>query len=522
MTGRLRTNPTDPGTGSPGPSDRMVFRVPHPFFFGLFPVFSLLSANLVWASFHEAFLPAAVILVIASALWLVLWPILPDARKRGLVISLFWLPFFSYGAVLDSLRERLNFHDMVGGGQVAGVGLTALLFAAALLYRLRRSPRTFAGLTTALNRLSTFMLAIALLSCLVAVARGRATGEQQAAVPVRLDAAQRSQLPNVYFILCDAYPRADYLKDYFDFDNTPFLNQLLERDFFVANRSRSNYCHTLPSLASTLNLDYLDPNIVPRQFSENYPLLIPLVRDNLVVRTLRAHDYEFVAIASGLFPTKMEDADRFIRPGAFNNTEYQQNLIDMTPVRSIMNRMDRLLWYQLVPFTLDTLAGLRRDDRPMFVFAHLLAPHLPHAYDRDGNFVTTFPPYKEGWRTVTEFLNKRLIEVVDEIQSKEPNSIIVIQGDHGSNTALQSPEEYAADPWRGEWRDYVRDRSANLLSVYVPEKDPAALFYPEMTPVNLFRILFDSYLQTDFGKLEDVTWITPQNSRELLQVTEVF
>jgi hypothetical protein len=43
-----------------------------------------------------------------------------------------------------------------------------------------------------------------------------------------------------------------------------------------------------------------------------------------------------------------------------------------------------------------------------------------------------------------------------------------------------------------------------------------------MTPVNLFRILFDSYLQTDFGKLEDVTWITPQNSRELLQVTEVF
>jgi hypothetical protein len=494
----------------------------HPFFFGLFPVFSLLSANLVWASFREAFLPAVVILAIALLLWLLLWPILPDARKRGLVISLFWLPFFSYGVVVDFLRDRLDFHDMLGRGQVAGIGLVALLFAAALLYGLRRSRWTFTRLTTALNRLSTFMLAIALLSCLVAMARGRATGEEVAAVPVRLDAAQRAQLPNVYFILCDAYPRADHLQEYFGFDNMPFLSHLRERGFFVADRSRSNYCHTLPSLASTLNLDYLDPSIVPRKFSENYPLLIPLVRDNLVVRTLRAHDYEFVAIASGLFPTKMENADRFIRPGAFNNTEYQQNLIDMTPVRSIMNRMDQLLWYQLVPFTLDTLSELRSESRPMFVFAHLLAPHLPHAYDKDGNFVETFPPYKEGWRTVTEFLNKRLVEVVDDILRNEPNSIIVILGDHGSNAALQSPEEYAENPWRGEWRDYVRDRSANLLTVYVPGKSPQELFYPELTPVNLFRIIFDTYLQADYGKLEDVTWITPQNSRELVRVTEVF
>lgn len=501
---------------------RMGNLVLHPFLFGLFPVFSLLSANLVWASFREAFLPALVVLAIASVLWLLLWPILPDARKRGLVVSLFWLPFFSYGVVVDLLRNGLNFHDMLGGGQVVGIGVAVLLFAAALLCLLRRAPWTFLRLTTLLNRLSAFMLAIALLSCLLAVARGYTMEDRAAAVTVRLDAAQRAQLPNVYFILCDAYPRADYLKDYFAYDNTPFLSQLRERDFFVADRSRSNYCHTLPSLASTLNLDYLDPNIVPRQFSENYPLLIPLVRDNLVVRTLRAHDYEFVAIASGLFPTKMEDADRFIRPGAFNNTEYQQNLIDMTPVRSIMNRMDQLLWYQLVPFTLDTLAGLRSEGRPMFVFAHLLAPHLPHAYDKDGNFVDTFPPYKEGWRTVTEYLNKRLIEVVDEIRGREPNSIIVILGDHGSNTALQSPEEYAADPWTGEWRDYVRDRSANLLSIYVPGKKANELFYPEMTPVNLFRILFDSYLRTDYGTLEDVTWITPQKSRELVRVMEVF
>lgn len=496
--------------------------IAHPLLFGLFPVFSVLSANLVWASIAEAWLPACAVLGIAAFLWLALWPALPDRHKRGLVLALFWLPFYAYGAIVDFLRERFDFHDMLSPAQTAIAGGVLLLIVAALLYGLRRSTRTFEHATILLNRLSAFMLAAALLSCLVATA-GRLGGPSSAAaVPVRLSTEERAALPNVYFILCDAYPRADFLRDYFGYDNDPFLGQLRERGFYVADRSRSNYCHTLPSLASTLNLDFLDSAIVPRQFSENYPLLIPLVRDNLVVRTLRAHDYEFVAIASGLFPTKMENADRFIRPGAFNNTEYQQRLIDMTPVRSVMNRMDQLLWYQLVPFTLDTLAGLRSEGRPMFVFAHLLAPHLPHAYDQDGNFVTTFPPLKEGWRTVTTFLNKRLLEVVDEIKRKEPNSIIIIQGDHGSNTALQSPEEYAANPWTGEWRDYVRDRSANLMSVYLPDKKGEELFYPELTPVNLFRIIFDTYLKSGYGKLEDVTWITPQQSRELVRVAEIY
>ena len=61
----------------------------HPVCFGLFPIFSLLSANLVWVELKEVLLPTAAILIITGVLWLVLWPLLPERRKRGLVISLF-------------------------------------------------------------------------------------------------------------------------------------------------------------------------------------------------------------------------------------------------------------------------------------------------------------------------------------------------------------------------------------------------------------------------------------------------
>ncbi len=498
-------------------SSRTPSLVLHPFLFGLFPLFSWLSANLLWASFHEAWLPAVTVLALAGVLWLALWPILPDARKRGLVISLFWPPFFGYGAVMDLVRARLDFHEMLSATQVAGIAMVLLLMGTALLYALRRSTRTFAATTTFLNRLSAILLALALGSCFLAIARQQAAPDHAAAEPVRLSPEKLAALPNIYFIICDAYPRADYLLDYFEFDNTPFLSQLRERGFYVADRSRSNYCNTLLSLGSTLNLDFHDPAIVPLTFSENYPVLIPLVQDNLVVRTLRDHGYEFVAIESAMFPTKFESADRYIRPGAFNRTEYQQSVIDMTPIRSIMNRMKQLRSYQFAPFTLDALEAVRSEGRPMFVFAHMVAPHRPHAYDENGNFVEHFPPYKEGWRTVTKFLNKRLIQVVDAIQTNEPNSIIIIQGDHGSNSSMHG----AVSNWEGDWHDYVRSRSANLSTCYLPGKSYEGLLYPELTPVNLFRILFDTYLETNYGTLEDVTWITPQQGGALMKVTEV-
>lgn len=157
----------------------------------------------------------------------------------------------------------------------------------------------------------------------------------------------------------------------------------------------------------------------------------------------------------------------------------------------------------------------------MFVFAHLLAPHLPHAYDEHGNFVERFPPYREGWRTVTKFLNRRLIEVVDAILAREPDAIILIQGDHGANASIQTDEEKAADPWAGSWEDYVRDRSANLNACRAPGL-PEGRLYPEMTSVNLFRVLFDHYLKTDYGRLEDVSWFTRPDERELVKIDTVY
>ena len=493
----------------------------HPIFLGLFPLFSLLSANMAWAGVSEVLLPAALVLAIVAMLWLALWPLLPQPHKRGLVLSLFWLPFYGYSIIVDTLRALLGYREMLGGGTLLAIALLAAAAELAFIYGLRRAPWNFIVATKFLNRISALALVVALLSCALSYARQMPATSTEPAPAMANIPEDADKLPNIYFIVCDSYPRADYLKSYFGLDNTPFLDGLRERGFYVADRSLSNYPNTMPSLASTLNLEYLDNAMAPGGWDEYYPELIPRMQDNLVVRTLRARGYEYVAIASGLFPTDMTGADRYIHPGDKPYTEYQQHLIDITPVRSIFNRMKKPHHHRLVPFVFDTLERLRRDERPMFVFAHVLLPHLPHGYDAEGNIRLDYPPYKEGWREMTELVNRRLTEIVDTIQREEPNSIIIIEGDHGPRTSWQDANTMDLLPWEGTWDEYVLDRCANLSTCYFPDRQYEGLLYPEITPVNTFRVIFNKYFGANYELLEDVTYLSPQGSSEIRRITEV-
>src|SRR5262249_55856944 len=70
--------------------------------------------------------------------------------------------------------------------------------------------------------------------------------------------SQSETTPDVYYIILDGYARADTLKRECQFDNSEFLEQLRSRGFYVADQSCSNYPMTFMSLASSLNMSYLD------------------------------------------------------------------------------------------------------------------------------------------------------------------------------------------------------------------------------------------------------------------------
>lgn len=124
---------------------------------------------MVWAGFSEVLLPAAVVVAATALLWFALWPLLPQPQKRGLVLSLFWLPFYGYSLVVDTLRHLFSFRELLGPGTVAAIAVIAALIATGAIWGLRRSPWSFQGVTTALNRISALILMVALASCAVAL-----------------------------------------------------------------------------------------------------------------------------------------------------------------------------------------------------------------------------------------------------------------------------------------------------------------------------------------------------------------
>jgi hypothetical protein len=50
------------------------------------------------------------------------------------------------------------------------------------------------------------------------------------------------------------------------------------------------------------------------------------------------------------------------------------------------------------------------------------------------------------------------------------------------------------------------NRTKNLLAVYLPDQSYKK-FYPSISPVNTFRIIFDQYFGADYTLLPDTTYV---------------
>ena len=262
----------------------------YPLLFGFFPALSLLSRNIGDAHFAEVWLPCAVVAAIASLLWGLLYALLRDHHKCALLIAAFWVPFHAYGALADGLKAALR----AGASPLPVLAVVALiaLGGAALFVWLWRTRRDLAGLTKGLNLLGTCLLVVPLTTYGLARIRQEApAATTQSAGAASLSPEALAALPDIYYIIPDSYPRADVLRDTFGHDNTPFLDALKERGFHVVEDAHSNYPKTQMSLASSMNLDYLDPGRLKAQWNEALPDFVAQIWDNKVMDFLAGYGY---------------------------------------------------------------------------------------------------------------------------------------------------------------------------------------------------------------------------------------
>lgn len=455
----------------------------------------------------------------AAAALLVLWAtgaLSPAGRHRALVLSLtIYLVVnlfpLNVGALLwlrRALDERSPLELLVFVAGIAGlVGA----------YRVAR-PRSEQGrsvATTAANVFATTLLALTAVTGL----RGWITGSEQRAHAVARAITQdntrslpvKGPYPDIYYIVLDGYGRADVLRDVYRFDNGGFLRDLERRGFRVAARARSNYQQTYPSLASSLNLTYLDRLATVQPPSRR--VMQYLIEHAALVESLKTAGYRVVVFpthyaATATAPLADVMGDNHAVAPWVPPLVAQTPLWLLPPVRRVQHEQHR----RTVIETLERLPELSDVPRPRFVFAHVLSPHPPFVLGADptpaqpymindgSHFPGSRADYLTGYASQVRRLNPLLQRMLDRLLvPTRPAPVVILQGDHGPGSTLD---------WSSFDSTDHRERSGILAAYLVPDAVKARL-YDEVTPVNAWRIILRGALGADYDTLPDASYYAP-------------
>lgn len=448
----------------------------------------------------------------AILLLFVCWFFLRNWQVAGVVATICLTLFLTYGHLYDYIS------DLEVGGFLIGRHryLVMLWLALALLgsWWAFRKARSYPSLTSTLNLMSLVLVAMPVVQLAfyqvrtASVQRAEAADGQQTQVVANIQKPENSQLRDVYYIILDAYGRSDVLLNTLGYDNSDFLRKLEDMGFYVAECAQSNYAKTDLSLSSSLNLDYvtaLDPALTPEN-TDRVPLW-NMIKDNAVQEKFRSLGYTTIAFETGFYFSQLSNLDIFYTPerGGFNEFE-------ILYVRTTFLRLlDDAGWLrrfhytpedrkrELILFDLEKLRDIPGMPGPKFVFAHLVIPHQPFVFGPDGEPLVipekvhkgqtyyTERDYRAGYVNQITFISDQIAQVVKGIlENSTVPPIIIIQGDHG-------PSHF----------DNVT-RMGILNAYYFPDALPG--LYARITPVNSFRLLFNTYFGEDLNLLEDVSY----------------
>jgi hypothetical protein len=318
---------------------------------------------------------------------------------------------------------------------------------------------------------------------------------------------------DVYYILLDAYGRQDLLAQDYNVDTSDFVFQLKEMGFYFPNCAQSNYSKTTASMVSSLNMQYLDG--LGLEYKDRHSDFADFIRASSVRARFESLGYDTITFKS-LYPwLDIDDAayhfDYFADESGMvdlASLNFQYLFLRTTALRPVLQWLesrsdisippDWVNWfpvnntlgsreykqYQQNVFALDSLEKtIPSLPGRKFVYAHLFVTHQPFVFYPDGRFHSSLHQTESAYRDQIIYANSRLIGIIENIMaSSEQEPIIILQGDHSYS--------------KGE-------KAVRILNAYYFPDGGDKNLYDTITPVNTFRVLFNTYYGGSYEILPD-------------------
>jgi hypothetical protein len=493
--------------------------VSFPFHILLLPVFFVFhTVNayyglLPWSSIALALL---IYSIMAMLVWLVgkLW-------FRSNTSAVIWttgllIPFLFFGACHDFLKSMDLPSVMTSYKVILPVLLTGYI---AFTVYVRRTKHTFGKAviyqTTLFIVLAGIEISLLLYNMATHKEHRQLIGNEPPVVS-RIDPVPSQQAPDIFFIVFDEFASSASLEKYFNYSNTYLDSALAANHFFIARRSESNYNCTPVSIASTLDLRYLNASLENQVTSPTF-----MLRGWLTLKMSPLPDllkkagydiYNFGVCDFTNYPAHEEryfaDYEYEVLHGAtlwgriekdilWNVFAYNIPFLSQAARKKLLRQKEDFIGRNRKNMQLLLQELNSQHNRPKFVFGHIMMPHAPFYFDRHGNSTNQFSPIYNFRNQQQPFLDQLIYTNtwVDTLAkaANRPFSrprVVIIEGDHGYRNENQSSPREIHFMNLNSW--YFSDNNYNLL-------------YDSISPVNTFRVIFNKYFNGRLPILNDST-----------------
>ena len=382
----------------------------------------------------------------------------------------------------------------------------------------------------------------------------------------------QDNLRDVYFITLDAHASTGALKKYFNYDNSHFEDFLKEKGFFIPKLSFSNYVETKLSMASILNMDYID--LESKSKKERDLILKQMVMDNAVVKNFKRNGYDIVSFDNEYYFQPSSEPNNVCKAEELRSLRLLTIIVSTTPYvvfkNMLVSTLDEIsnderggvgmhvghrLYLVVLDFfwhdgkdgvgmhvgngsngksvdettnderggvssypmmenrkcVFDALPNVQNDfSRPMYVHAHIMMPHEPYFFDSVGNTVSARTLSAEQIPPAyLAQLQYTDMRIMDSVEQLLENKPRPI-------IVIQSDHGFRFSV--GENDTKIDHGFSNFAAYYFPDEELNENEFAEMTPVNTFRILFNKYFGTDYDILEHKAF--QRDNSTFIEVTE--
>ena len=489
----------------------------YPLFLLTIPLVFLINAlNHYYKLLHLEYIIIKVILylVIPVLLYILLSLTWKHHKKAGIVMFFLLLIFYFFSLLYDWLKS------FQAPGIIASYKSLLLLLTAgliALVLYLRKKQGNFNTFYYTANLIFIFLLLGGIIQYVILGATNAGLkndqGDPHKLLSKQYKPCDTCQKPDIYFIVLDSYTNSKTLSSEFGYSNLFIDSFLLRKNFFLSANSKSNYNFTHMSIASELNMAYLnnlqsDHVFYTKDFLQsNYTIANSELIDILYKQGYTIANYSNFKLKDApvrVTPYLTELTWRSVPGQTFFNKAARDigwNFDKYLPKKGISNSRRKEIEddAERIKEVFNGLIGSAKNPaaKPQFTYAHFLLPHETYLFDSSGKRLdisytaAAWMNNKKDYLNQLVYVNRFIIApAIDSIFSNARRPfIIILQSDHGYRN--YSPEK-------------VNLEFENLNAIYFPDNDYSTL-YDSISSVNTFRIVLNKYFNQQLPLLNDST-----------------